>query len=390
MTTIIDAFLDWSLIIANRVIIFLFPFFRSRTGWENPRVRNITSLTYLLRGTWIVNKNLDKWRTSHAQLFPAVLQVQTINRCNGKCGMCPYPYTVDLQTREVMDDALYTKIVNECVVEDDLYEFVPMVQNEPLLDSKLEERIAEFKGSAKPHQAVEIVTNGTALTPNRFEKLVRSGLDTITISLSAFTQTTYEKLIEGLSWKQVIKNLEAVVRSPSLARINVFLRYVRQNGNESEFRPFKKHWERRGLNVANYEVNNRAGTLQNYENRQPIKDFLFQRVRKSMGRKLFKRTCPHAFGIMHILSNGDVPLCGNDWHNRHILGNVREQSIREIYNSPQMNQFREMMEQGRFNEIDACRDCSFWHEWLEPHRPGPHLKGEGLGMSGNPTPKDHS
>lgn len=365
MIRVVDIFLDWAIVLADRFIFLLLPLFRSPTGWDNPRVRNITSLTYLLRGTWIVNQNLDKWRANRTELFPLLLQVQTINRCNGKCGMCPYPYTVHLQPREVMDDLLYSKIVDEVVAEDDFRELVPMVQNEPLLDVRLEERIAEFKQRAKPHQTVEIVTNGTALTPARFEKLVQSGLDTLTVSLSAFTQATYEKLIEGLSWTQVTKNLEAVAASPLLARINVFLRYVRQNGNETEFSSFKKYWTRRGLNVSNYEINNRSGALQDYESRQPFKSFLFRRARKSMGRKLFKRSCPHAFGIMHVLANGDVPLCANDWQNRHILGNVGRQSIREIYNSPRMNEIRELMEQGHFNEIDACRDCSFWHEWLE-------------------------
>jgi len=365
MIKILDTFLDWFIAAADGLIYFFFPLIRSRTGRENPRVRNINSLTYLLRGTWIVNRNLDKWRAHRAELFPAVLQVQTINRCNGKCGMCPYPYTVHLQPRQVMDDALYTKIVNECAAEDDFCELVPMTQNEPLLDPKLEDRIAEFKRRAKPHQTVEIVTNGTALTPARFEKLIQSGLDTITVSLSAFTQATYEKLIEGLSWTQVINNLEAIASSPLLGRINVFLRYVRQKGNEAEFGPFKKYWTRRGINVADYEINNRSGSLNDYEQKKPFKSFLFKRIRKSMGRTLLKGACPHAFGIMHILKNGDVPLCANDWHNRHILGNVREQSIREIYNSPQMNRFRELMEQGRFDEIEACRDCSFWHEWLE-------------------------
>ena len=365
MTRIIDILLDLFIVVGNWLIFLFFRFFRSRTGWENPRVRNITSLTYLLRGTWIVNKNLDKWRKSRGQLFPAVLQVQTINRCNGKCGMCPYPYTVHLQPREVMDDTLYTKIVDECTGEGDFHEFVPMVQNEPLLDIKLEDRIAEFKRRAQPHQSVEIVTNGTGLTLSRFEKLVQSGLDTITISLSAFTQATFEKLIDGLSWSQIIKNLEAIANSSSLARINIFLRYVRQHGNENEFHPFKKYWEKQGFNVANYEVNNRSGTLQDYETRQPVKSFLFRRARKSMGRKLLKGACPHAFGVMHVLSNGDVPLCANDWHNRHILGNVHEQSIREIYNSPRMNEIRELMSEGKFEEIEACRTCSFYHEWMK-------------------------
>src|SRR5512134_2476115 len=103
MTTIIDRLLDMLISAANRLLRLLFPYFRSRTGWGNPRVRNITSLTYLLRGTWIVNRNLDAWRADRSvSLFPAVLQVQTVNRCNGKCGMCPYPYTVHLQPREVM------------------------------------------------------------------------------------------------------------------------------------------------------------------------------------------------------------------------------------------------------------------------------------------------
>jgi radical SAM protein with 4Fe4S-binding SPASM domain len=372
MNNLLDAFLDTlldlALTVTNWAIVRLFPFFRSKTGWENPNVRNITGLTYLLRGAWITSPNLDAWRARRAELFPVVLQVQTINRCNASCQMCPYPYTVHLESRSSMDDALYTRIITECANENDFIELVPMAQNEPLLDVKMEDRIAEFKQMAKPHQVVEIVTNGSALTPTRFQKLVESGVDTITFSLSAFTEATYNKLIQGLSWKQVIRNLEAIALSPLKAKVNIFLRYVRQTGNEEEFPAFQKYWNQKGLNVANYEVNNRSGSLENYNRLQPYKSFFFKKIRKSMGRVLFKGSCPHAFGIMHVLSNGDVPLCANDWHNRHILGNLREQSIREIYNSKVMNEIRDLMDQGRFDQIEACRDCSFMQEWLPQRR----------------------
>src|SRR5688572_4528894 len=103
MNSLLDAFLnrflDLALTVTNGVIVRLFPFFRSKTGWENLNVRNITSLTYLLRGPWMTNPNLDAWRTRRAELFPVVLQVQTINRCNASCQMCPYPYTVHLEPR---------------------------------------------------------------------------------------------------------------------------------------------------------------------------------------------------------------------------------------------------------------------------------------------------
>lgn len=365
MNKIFDLILDLVLIVTNWTLIHLFPFFRSKTGWDNPNVRNVTSLTYLLSGTWVTSPNLEDWRANrNAELFPAVLQVQTINRCNASCQMCPYPYTVHLEPRAVMDDALYSKIITECASEDEFVELVPMAQSEPLLDVKMESRIAEFKRIAKPHQMVEIVTNGSALTPVRFQRLVESGVDKITFSLSAFTEATYNTIIEGLSWKQIIRNLEAIAISPLRSKVNIFLRYVRQTGNESEFPAFNKYWRGKGFNVVAYEVNNRSGALENYDRLKPFKSFLFKKIRKSMGRVLFKNTCPHAFGIMHVLSNGDVPLCANDWHHRHLLGNVRTQSIREIYNSKGIKDIRELMEQGRFEKIDACRDCSFFHEWL--------------------------
>ncbi len=97
----------------------------------------------------------------------------------------------------------------------------------------------------------------------------------------------------------------------------------------------------------------------------PTRVFSFNAHAKGWDAKIFKGACPHAFGIMHILKNGDVPLCANDWEHREHLGNVREQSIREIYNSPRMQEIRELMEQGRFEEIAPCKDCSFWKEWLQ-------------------------
>ena len=70
MTKVLDTLLDGQS--SSRLDYFspvlTFPF---RTGWENPHVRNITSLTYLFRGTWIVNKNLDKWRANAGRVIPS-------------------------------------------------------------------------------------------------------------------------------------------------------------------------------------------------------------------------------------------------------------------------------------------------------------------------------
>jgi len=364
MTAIIDKLMVWGLTVAEWFLTRFYPLIRSKTGWDNPRTGHITSGMYILRNAWITCDNIDNWLEDRRELFPTALQVQTINRCNATCVMCPYPYTIHLQPREVMDDALYSKIVEECASEESFKAFIPMSKNEPLLDVKLEDRISEFRKLAKPDMVVELVTNGSALTPARFEKLVNSGVDLLTISLSAFTEATYQRIVQGLSWKQLKKNLEAVISSPLLSKTNIFLRFIQQQGNGAEYPAFQRYWRKRGLNVVGFEVNNRSGSLKGYELLTLPKSFFFRRLRKAMGRRYYKGICPHAFSVMHVLQNGDVPLCANDWDNHDLLGNVQNSTLREIYNSPRMNEIRELMAQGRYEDISACKDCSFWKDWL--------------------------
>jgi hypothetical protein len=59
-----------------------------------------------------------------------------------------------------------------------------------------------------------------------------------------------------------------------------------------------------------------------------------------------------------------VPLCATDWQNRELLGNVGQVSLREIYNSARLEEIRELMRQGRYEEIPPCADCSYRKDWL--------------------------
>jgi radical SAM protein with 4Fe4S-binding SPASM domain len=209
---------------------------------------------------------------------------------------------------------------------------------------------------------VELVTNGSVLTPARFQRLVESGVDLLTVSLSAATPETYTRVMQGLSWSQIMRNLDAIIHLDT-SRINLFLRFIKQRDNLAEYRPFLRQWRSKGWNLLSYEVNNRAGAVKSYGRLGLAKRAFQQRMRKALGRRLFK-VCPHAFSMMHVLQNGDVPFCTNDWRNREILGNIRHQSIRAVYNSPRMQELRALMQQGRYDEIEPCRDCSFRQEWL--------------------------
>ena len=370
---LIEEMVLWLLYALVDILVFIFacadrlvtPLRVSRTGYDNPRVRNMVGrLGYSSHTYRLTLPNIHKWLREKSELFPMVLQVQTINRCNAACGFCPYPYTTHLQARRVMDDALYTKIADECAAEHDLHDFVPMSKNEPLLDVKLEQRIAEFKAKARPHQMVELVTNGSALTPARAQRLMEAGVDLITVSVNASNEETYNEMMAGLSWKQIMRNIEALAKA-ELSNVNVYLRFVSEQKNSRELRSFRRRWK--NFNLFKFDVNNRAGTVRNYEKMVIKYNIFFALLKRVAGSRVYP-VCPYVFSMAHILENGDMPMCANDWENREVLGNVRDQTIRAIYNSPRMNEIRELMQAGRYEEIEACRSCSFYHDWLKSPR----------------------
>lgn len=357
-----ERLVEWVLALALTLVELSERLRRARMGYANPRVAHLVgALGYHTHSYRVGLPSVHRWLRTRGELFPAVVQVQTINRCNAACRMCPYPTTWALEPREEMEDALYSKIVSECAAAPELHDFVPMSQNEPLLDTKLPARIAEFKAQAQPHQMVELVTNGSTLTPARFQQLSEAGLDLLTISVNANSEATYQKVMMGLKWSRLLELLEALHQQGS-AHVNVYLRYVTQRENVHEARAFVRRW-RRHFNLMLYDVNNRAGGVQEYAQVATVKHALTRRFRRWLGPRLFK-VCPYAFSMMAILQNGDVLLCGNDWNEREVVGNVRQKSLREIYNGPRMTEVRELMRQGRYDEIAACRSCSFRHEWL--------------------------
>jgi radical SAM protein with 4Fe4S-binding SPASM domain len=363
LATFVIPIVDFILALLRYADPFLLKLRVSKTGYENHRVRHMVGKTgYWLHAYQLTYPNIYKWLKTRDSLFPMAIQVQTINRCNAACSFCPYPYTIHLQEKKTMDDALYSKIVDECVTEPNLHGFVPMSKNEPLLDIKIEQRVKEFKSKAQPHQAVELVTNGSPLTPTRAQRLIDAGVDLITISVNAAREETYNKVMVGLSWKQVIGNLEALSKI-ELSTVNIYLRFISEQANRADLKLFRKRWKH--FNLFTFTVNNRSGTVREYEKMVIHYDDFVQRIKRIVGSRIYP-VCPYVFSLVHVLENGDVPMCANDWANRDVLGNVRSQTIREIYNSPRMNEIRALMAQGRFEEIDACRECSFYHEWMEP------------------------
>jgi radical SAM protein with 4Fe4S-binding SPASM domain len=56
--------------------------------------------------------------------------------------------------------------------------------------------------------------------------------------------------------------------------------------------------------------------------------------------------------------NGDVVLCCDDWNHSTILGNLKKQTIEEIWKGNKLKEIREAHKKGEFYKVPLCAGCN--------------------------------
>jgi hypothetical protein len=270
--------------------------------------------------------------------FPPVVRIETTNACNAQCTICPHR---ELRRSIVrMDEGLFRRLIDECARqrcrEVHLHNF-----GEPLLDKQLEDRIgyAKYKGIRK----VKIFSNGSLLTADRAEGLIRAGLDEFKVSFDGATQEEFESIRVPLQFTSVVDNIRQLVKLRNKAGSNM------------------------RVHVACCSTTDKQGTMQMLEN--IVDGFAFGKIHnwscgehvRSHGR--FRKPCSRLWRTMTILANGDVALCCLDYDGRHLLGRIDDTTtIADIWNSREYRRVRKCHQRARQNEIELCKDCSksFW------------------------------
>src|SRR3972149_9573545 len=143
--------------------------------------------------------------------YPISIQVQTQSSCNARCVFCPYPYTSKITSQGKMEWTTFKKIVDECAEFPNLTNFVPMLQNEPLLDKDICRAISYAKEKSNGRLIVSLSTNAHNIANGLVEDLMSSGLDYLSISLNAFYKKTYEALLPGFNFEKVMTNIEKIL-----------------------------------------------------------------------------------------------------------------------------------------------------------------------------------
>ncbi|MEO9191549.1 MAG: radical SAM protein [Acetobacteraceae bacterium] len=126
-------------------------------------------------------------RTAEANSPPICLYLEVTNRCNLLCETCPRTFE-ELEPPADMSWELFTRIVDQVP---DVARVVLHGVGEPMLVKDLPRMIRYLK-----ERGVYVLfnTNGTLLSPRKFEWLVESGLDELRVSIDAADGPTYKQV----------------------------------------------------------------------------------------------------------------------------------------------------------------------------------------------------
>lgn len=274
--------------------------------------------------------------------IPPSLQIEPTNNCNLRCICCSTSRSG--RKKGCMDMALYQRIANEAA-SIGVKRFHLYLHGEPFLHPEILNMVA----SAKRHGiAVHLTTNGMLMDRAKLERLLDSGVtcaDHVIFSLLGQTRETHEKIMRRVDHNQVVNNIHALLELRKTKRVNgpiVETILYKMPENEHEEEAFFTYWRRF---VDHVRIVGRVS--------KSFSDFGSETVRVPVRT----RTCSNLWERMTIFWNGDVTLCCNDVGGDHVLGNLSDSTISEIWNGTKLEAVRRLHRSRQLQKIPFCYRC---------------------------------
>ena len=279
--------------------------------------------------------------------FPRYFEIETVNACNARCPMC----TIDDWDRRdgLMKSDLFEKIAEEIGQHSEEVKRVHLYRDgEPLLDKRLSAKVHALK--SRWVKRVGISTNAALLDEEKAEGLLLAGLDEIILSVDSLVPSVYESIRVNLDFEEVMANCLRFIelRNSMDSSCQVWVRMIRQESNKDEWPQFESFWKNQLRKTDRVDYRN----LHNWGN---------QLVRfKPIVQADTEKPCVALWSLMVIFADGAVPRCNCDFNNKHPLGNVRDSSIADLWQSELQNRLRDAHMAGKREGI--CNGCNVWAE----------------------------
>jgi len=275
------------------------------------------------------------------------IHVENTNSCGYKCVMCP---------RESLERRIGFMPLDDFSLVLDRVSFFSGVFHlhgfgEPLLDRKLVEKVELLKLRSPASSAAIFSTLGVRVAEDYFDRLLEAGLGAIVVSLYGFTREDYRKIHGFDGFRLMQQNLQLLAQTMRLHRNFIAILKIPATQLTSKLpvaEPPEKtalcEWAlQQGFQVKPWFY------LHNYSDG------------RSYNVPNAERLCPVISGkrkeILNITWDLHVIPCCYDFNATIRFGNLRHQSVEEIFSSSEYLAFVQAHQRGELEAYPACQNC---------------------------------
>lgn len=274
--------------------------------------------------------------------FPMHVHIEPTNSCNLSCIHCVQG-TMQ-RKRGLMSWEVFQKVIDE--IGPSRTAVTLDVQGEPLLHPRAVDMVV-YARKAGCH--VSLLTNGVKLDADSARRLVAAGLDRIVFSFDAVEKGLYESIRKGADFHKTLLNILNFIQINDESGHPTFvcMSIVRQKATEAHLDDYREYFRRLPVDTVF------VSSLLNMSGGSSVSAEIDMAEKKAVPRSE-SPICRIPWENIVVNWDGSVCPCPLDYDALWPAGNVREQTLREIWEGEPFRRFREAHRERVFDRLGAC------------------------------------
>ena len=297
----------------------------------------------LLDNGWLVEDHAEL----AARYFLKYVSLEAHTVCNQGCYFCPV--SIKRRSDHFMEMELYEDIVRQLAEFRSTIVGVSMINyNEPTVDRRFLDQVRLLKKYELPPA---VLTNGSGLTPSKVDGLMEAGgIGYLSVNLSTLDRERYARDREGDHLPVVLRNVDYMALRELAPRMEIVVLGRGDDEHQRDFEEIEGRYGHSHFAVLKYEVMNRAGHVDIGQHRTEV-------IGNLAG---CEQTGSRPLQWAHINPFGQIVLCCQDYDEQYVVGDLREESLRDVLAGEKLQQLRRWA-YGLDEAPDdfICRNCIY-------------------------------